>query len=95
MAKVATGGRRRGGIVGWYSRRARFLFIERGLRGGDRFWLIMGGLFVGTRLVKRTIGRVEETLTLDTLKPGQSMTISVMAPPKRAARRAAKRSAGA
>jgi hypothetical protein len=77
-------------VRGWYARRARFLFVERGLRRGDRFWLVVGGVVVGQRVLKRTFGRSEQGLTTETLRPGQSVTISVVSAPKRAERRALK-----
>jgi hypothetical protein len=77
-------------LTKWYARRARFLFVERGLRGGNRTWLVLGGAFVAQRMVKKTFGRVPEMLVLDELKPGESITITTARVPTRKERKAAK-----
>lgn len=86
-----------GALRSYYTRRARFLFVERGLRQGNRFWLVFGGALVAGRLLRRTFGRVSETLSIEQLAPGQSVVITAIAPPTRAdkrAARAARRGAG-
>lgn len=75
----------------WYARRARFLFVERGLRGGSKPWLVFGGIFVAAQAYKRFLGRMPQVLTIDTLEPGQSITVTAIRPPTRADKRAARR----
>jgi hypothetical protein len=63
----------------------------RGAFGGNRTWLIVVGIIWGGGTVRRFFGRQPETLMLPKLAPGQSATVSVVKPPTRRQRRAARR----
>jgi hypothetical protein len=60
--------------------------ITHGVIGGGRGWQIIAALIFGRRFLQRALGRTPETLTIDTLKPGQSMTITTMPVGKRSRR---------
>jgi hypothetical protein len=60
--------------------------ITHGVIGGGRGWQIIAAVIFGRRFLQRTFGRTPETLTIDTLKPGQSMTITTMPVGKRGRR---------
>lgn len=51
--------------------------VVRGLLGGQRGWLILGGLAWGVRLLRRAVGtrRLRPVLT-EELRPGESLVIS-------------------
>lgn len=63
----------------------------RGALGGHRRWVIIGGLLWGGSKARRVFGRQTESLTLPKLRPGQSVGLTVMRPPTRRERRAARR----
>ena len=65
--------------------------LYRGLLGGSRGWLFVGGLFWAVRLMRRFVGRTEEIAATEVLKPGQFVTIAAIAPVTRRRRRAAER----
>lgn len=71
-----------------YARRAG---IYRGLLGGDRRWLIIGGTVIVAGKLRRVFGRSTEVVTLEELKPGQPLRLEAIRPPSRRERRAAKR----
>jgi hypothetical protein len=75
-----------------YVRRAGFY---KGLLGGNRGWLVLGGLFYGGRKLKTTFGRTEEVAAVETLKPGEFVTIRTIVPPSRRQKKSAKRAAKA
>ena len=64
--------------------------LYKGLLGGSRGWLVVGGTFWGLRFLRRSFGKNEEVAATETLKPGQSVTILAIKPPTRAERKAAK-----
>jgi hypothetical protein len=64
----------------------------KGLLGGQRGWLAMFAVFGVARFFGKYVGRDEQHLASERLRPGQSMTITTMAPPTRAERRASARS---
>lgn len=75
-----------------------FRFLKRnatykGLLGGSRGWLTLFGIFTTFRFFGKYVGREEQFLTKETLKPGQAMTITAIAPPTRRENKAAKRQA--
>ncbi len=79
-------------LARFYARRARVLFLDRGLRGGDRFWLVFGGLFVFRRVLAHASGRVPQHLTTERLEPGHSVLVTAIPAPKgRRERKAEKR----
>jgi hypothetical protein len=63
----------------------------RGALGGNRSWLIVVGIIWGGGTVRRVFGRQAETLMLPKLTPGQSASVTVVKPPSRRQRRAARR----
>jgi hypothetical protein len=81
--------RRRLGLA----RTARRLGVTRGLLGGNRAWAAVGGLFWFARFVRRSFGKTEQTVALERLLPGQSMTLTAIAPESRRARKRARKAA--
>jgi hypothetical protein len=82
--------RRRGGRLSPI-RLARRTAFYRGLLGGNRTWMAVGGgLWLG-RSARRAFGRTEEHVALDELKPGQGIEIRTIVPPTRRQRRQARR----
>lgn len=82
---------RRGGLLSpfAYARRAG---IYRGLFGGDRRWLLIGGTVIVAGKLRRFFGRSTEIVTIEELKPGQPLRLeAIPAPSRRQRRRAAKR----
>lgn len=65
--------------------------IHKGLFGGSRGWMIVGGVLWSGRFVRRTLGRHEEVVALEVLKPGQFVRLEAISPLTRRQRRAAKR----
>ena len=65
--------------------------IAKGVLGGRRGWLVVGAFMWGPRLVRRFMGRQEEMLTTERLKPGETITIMAIRPATRAERKAAAR----
>jgi hypothetical protein len=72
---------------------ARRAAISRGVLGGNRTWLTIGGVVWAGRLVRKLFGRIETVAAIEVLHPGQFVMISAIEPPSRRARRAARRSA--
>ena len=72
-----------------YARRAG---VYRGLFGGDRTWLAIGGVVWGARMLRKTFGRTETIVATEVLKPGQFVTIDTIRPPSRKERKALKAS---
>lgn len=63
----------------------------RGLLGGNRRWLGVFAVLVGARAAKKVIARTEEVAAVETLAPGQRLTIVTIDPvAERAAARMAK-----
>ena len=61
----------------------RRLGVQRGLVGGNRAWLAVGvGLWLA-RAGRRALSKVPEIAATEILKPGESMTITAIAPPLR------------
>lgn len=65
--------------------------IYKGMFGGQRGWLALGGLIWGTRFIKKTLGRSEEHAATEVLQPGQFVTIRAIPTPTRKERKTAKR----
>ena len=77
------------------ARTARRLALTRGLLGGQRAWALVGGVFWFARFVKRGFGKNEQTVALERLMPGQSMTLTAISPETRRQRKRARRAARA
>ena len=71
-----------------YARRA---FVYRGLLGGSRAWMVVGGTFWVGRLIRQMVGRTETIAAREVLAPGQFVTIRTIRPPTRHERKAARR----
>ncbi|MGD9702618.1 MAG: hypothetical protein AB7Q42_07600 [Acidimicrobiia bacterium] len=84
--------RRRPGVLSpfAYARRAG---VYRGLLGGDRTWLALGGIVWGGRMIRKTLGRSETIAATEVLKPGEFVTIRTIEPPTRRERKSARRGA--
>lgn len=66
--------------------------LYRGLLGGSRAWLAVGGVIWGRRALKRALGKQEQVLTVEKLLPGQAIRIDAIKPDTRRQRRAARQS---
>ena len=64
--------------------------LAKGVFGGRRGWMVVGAFLWDPRLIKRFMGRQEEVLTTERLKPGQTVTITAIRPLTRAERKAAR-----
>ena len=71
-----------------YARRA---FVYRGLLGGSRAWMVLGGTFWAGRLIRQMVGRTETIAAREVLAPGQFVTIRTIRPPSRQERKALRR----
>lgn len=84
--------RRRGGLLSPIAF-ARRQGLYKGLLGGSRGWLVLGATVWGGRLLRRTLGRNEEVVAIEVLKPGQAIRLEAIPPVTRRQRRSAKRAA--
>ena len=66
--------------------------LYKGLLGGDRRWLIVGGILWGLRTLRKAFGRVETVVTVEKMEPGQWMSLRTIEPLSRRERRKAARS---
>ncbi len=62
---------------------ARRNAVYKGVLGGDRRWLALGGVVWGARLLKKAAGRTEEVVALEKLEPGQAVLLTTIPPLKR------------
>jgi hypothetical protein len=76
-------------IVRYLRRNAK----EKGLLGGRRGWFGVFLVLTGARIARRHIGREAEHLTVETLRPGQSLSITAIAPTTRRDRKRSARGA--
>ncbi len=65
--------------------------IYKGLLGGDRKWLIIGGAFWGSRILKKSLGESEQIVTIEKMAPGQWMSLRTIPAPTRKQRKAERR----
>lgn len=65
--------------------------IYKGLLGGHRGWVAVGAVVWAPRLMKKLVGRNEEVVVTEVLKPGQALRLEAIARPTRGERRAARR----
>lgn len=68
--------------------------IYKGLLGGQRNWLAVGGVLWGFRFIRKTFGKSETIVATEVLKPGQFASIQAIRPDTRRDRRRARRTAG-
>lgn len=52
------------------------LGVVRGLLGGNRGWLMLGGLAAGLRLVGRMASKQPDVVFCENLEPGESLVIT-------------------
>jgi len=70
-----------------YIRRNAFY---KGLLGGQRGWIVVGGaLFIG-RIMRKALGKNEEVVALEKLAPGQWMSLRTIPPTTKREKKAAK-----
>jgi len=62
------------------SRVARRLGWYRGVLGGSRTWLAVGGVFWAARFARKALGKNPETAAIEVLKPGQRVIITALPP---------------
>lgn len=62
--------------------------IKDGVLGGRRGWLILGVAVWSGRLLKKLVMRSPEVVSVEKLEPGQSVTVTALAPQERRRRRA-------
>ena len=77
-------------------RRLSRLGWQRGVLGGGRGWTAVWVGVAVLRLVRRSVGRQEEHLSTERLRPGQAVLITALGPrpTRREKRRAARSPAG-
>jgi hypothetical protein len=87
IARVMRRGRSPVGYISpfTYFRRAA---IYRGFLRGRKGWMVVGAVLWAPRLVRSALGRKEEYVTTEVLKPGQAIRLEAIPPPSRKARRA-------
>lgn len=61
--------------------------LRKGLMGGNRSWLIVGGTFWGVRVLRQAMGRSERVVATEILKPGQVLRLEALAPLSRSQRK--------
>ena len=71
-----------------YARRAG---VYRGLLGGSRMWMVIGGIVWSGRFIRMVVGRSEVIAAREVLAPGQFVTIRTIQAPPRRSRKAARR----
>lgn len=74
------------------SRFLRTAAIYRGLLGGSRPWMVVFGFFALGRVRRAVFGRTPESVAIEVLAPGQTVSITALEPPPRG-RRARRRQA--
>ena len=65
--------------------------LTKGLLGGRRGWLAIGAVVWAPRVLKKALGRDQQTVATEVLKPGQAVCIEAIPQLTRAQRRAASR----
>ena len=70
--------------------RIRRIALTKGLLGGDRRWLAVGGVFWGVRAVRLALGHRSRVVAVEVLKPGQAIRLESIPAPTRAERKAFK-----
>ena len=70
---------------------ARRNAVYKGVLGGDRKWLTIGGILWGTRFLKKAVGRNEQVVAVEKLEPGQAVLLTTIPPLKRREKKRAKR----
>ena len=50
--------------------------LKKGVLGGDRKWLVLGGVALALRLVRKVGGSEPKTVYCEELKPGEALVIA-------------------
>jgi hypothetical protein len=66
---------------------------SKGLFGGSRGWMAIWVMLTGRKFVGKYIGKDAQIVSLERLKPGESMTLSAIPTPTRKERKSAVRTA--
>lgn len=61
--------------------------LYKGLIGGDRRWLVVGGTLWGLRTLRKALGKNEEIIAVEKMKPGQWMSLRTISPAEQKAER--------
>ena len=75
------------GTVARIGRTLRRNAVRRGFVGGRRGWVTVGVLTYGWRVLRRVMRGREETVTLEHLRPGESIVIESVPKERRRGRR--------
>lgn len=67
--------------------------IYKGLLGGSKGWLAVGGILWSKSFLKKTFGRTEEIIATEKLTKGQFLRIDAVRAPTRRQRKKARRAA--
>lgn len=70
---------------------ARRQFVVKGVLGGNRRWLLIGGVVYAGYFVRRMFGKNTEVVLIEKLVPGQPIRLEAIPAPSRRQRRAARR----
>ncbi len=70
--------------------RIRRKALTNGVLGGDRRWLVVGGIFWSIRIVRVALGRRSRVVAVEVLRPGQAIRLESIPAPTRAERKAYK-----
>jgi hypothetical protein len=65
--------------------------LTQGVLGNDRLWRAIAAVMFGASFLKRTLGRTEEIVTVERLRPGQTIVLRAIPYVSRRARRRAAR----
>lgn len=79
------------GILGSAARLVRRQSVKRGLFGGNRAWMTVGGVYSLIKVVRRISRRADGVVTAERIAPGETLIIETVPRTTRRQRRAAKR----
>jgi hypothetical protein len=69
--------------------------VSRGVFGGSRGWLVVGGLLFVGRNLRKLVSGTEEVAAVEVLRPGERLLLTTIPAPTRQERKDAKRTAKA
>ncbi len=64
--------------------------LKRGLLGGNRGWLVVGGTFWFVRILRRAVDRAPRLIATEILEPGQVLRLEAIPNSSRADRKASR-----
>ncbi len=79
------------GILGSAARLVRRQSVKRGLFGGNRVWMTVGGVYSLIKVVRRISRRADGVVAAERIAPGETLIIETVPRTTRRQRRAAKR----